>query len=210
VKGSARVLGAPAALAALDLLCRLAIADLLALNHDPAARIAALYSAILGVLKDLLLVMPAYGLFALVPRTWTLLLTHVVLFFAVLILVGDFAYFYFTLEHVEPVLFVNLNLLSMRGTLDLWVGSTAALVVGGAGAFVWLNARLLKEARPCLARRATSVGLLAACLLPALPLVVSNQPEMPLEASRGEKFLNQLPRFRRRGIRRRRPRSFAS
>jgi phosphoglycerol transferase MdoB-like AlkP superfamily enzyme len=191
VRTGALVLGAPAVLAALDLLCRLEIASLLELNHDPAARMAALHSATLGVLKDLLLVMPAYGVFALAPRASTLRLTHVVLLLAALILVGDLAYFYFTLEHVEPILFVNLNVHSLRGTLDLRGGLTAALGGVGVLALVWLNSRLLGGARPGLARPTASVFLLGACLLPTLPLMVSTQPKMPHEEHGVAKFLNQ-------------------
>lgn len=191
LKTGALVLGGPALFALLDLLGRLQLASLLALNHEPAARTAALHAAILGVLEDLLVLLPAYVAFALVPRAATLRLTHAVLALAALILAGDLAYFYFTLEHIEPVLFVNLNPVSLGGTLDLRSGWLAALGAAGALALVWLNGRLLGDARPGLPRPAASALLLGACLLPLLPQVVATQPQMPPPENGMAEFLDR-------------------
>ena len=189
-KPGALALGAPALLAILDLGVRLQIASLLELNHDPVSRSAALHSAFLGVLKDLLLVLPAYAAFALAPRASTRRLTHFVLALAALILAGDLVYFYFTLEHIEPVLFVNINLLSLGGTLEPRSAAMAALAAAGALGLIWLNARWLRAARGGLARTA-SLLLLGACLLPLLPLAVSTQPEMPHQERSLEQFLDR-------------------
>ena len=187
----ARVLAMPALFALVDLLARLQIASLLELNHESAARTAALRAAGLGALRDLAFVMPAYVAFALAPRAATRRLAHVVLGVATLILAGDLGYFYFTLEHVEPVLFVNVNLLSLGGTLEARSAATAALAGLGAVALVWLNARLLSDARAGLGRPLATVALLGGCLVPLLPLAVVTQPVMPTSENAMEQFLDR-------------------
>jgi len=187
----ARVLAMPGLFALVDLLARIQIASLLELNHESAARAAALGSAGIGVLRDLACVMPAYVAFALAPRAATRRLTHVVLGVATLILAGDLGYFYFTLEHVEPVLFVNVNLLSLGGTLEARSAATAALAALGALALVRLNARLLSDAHTDFARPLATLALAGGCLAPLLPLAVVTQPVMPAQQSAIEQFLDR-------------------
>jgi phosphoglycerol transferase MdoB-like AlkP superfamily enzyme len=186
----ARVLAAPAVFAALDLAVRLAQARLLELDHAPTWG-AAWLAALLGVAKDLLLVLPAFALFALVPRAATRRLAHVVLALAVLILAGDLVYFYLTLEHVEPILFVNVNLLSVGGVVDARGVSAAAFATALVGALVWLNARLLRGARAGLARPLGALALLAVCALPLLPLAIATEPQMPKQTQVIEEFLDR-------------------
>jgi len=184
------VLAAPALFAALDLLARLQLASLLELDHEPTNG-AAWRAALLGVSKDLLLVLPAFALFALWPRAATRRLTHAVLALAALILAGDLVYFYFTLEHVEPILFVNINLLSLGGTLEPRSAAASALAALGAALLVWLNARWLRGARADLVRPLGSLALLGVCLLPLLPLAIATEPQMPRHTEVMEAFLDR-------------------
>ena len=186
----ARVLAMPALFALVNLLARLQIASLLELNHEASARTAALCAAGLGVLRDLACVVPAYVAFALAPRAATRRLTHVVLGVALLIVAGDLGYFYFTLEHVEPVLFVNVNLLSLGGTLEARSAATAACAALGALALIWLNARFLSDART-VRRPLATLALLGGCLVPLLPLAIVTQPVMPAQQSAMEQFLDR-------------------
>jgi len=189
-KATALVLAMPALIACLDLLVRLQIAAVLQLNHDAAAQSAALRSSLLGVLKDLLLVMPAYGVLALVPCTATRRLTGIAIALAALILAADLAYFYFTLEHVEPVLFVNLNLLALAGTIELRSAASAGLAAIGTLALLWLNTRLVRGISADLARPALSILVLGACAFPLLPLAISTQPQMAHHDNEVEQFLD--------------------
>lgn len=187
---AARVLAAPALLAALDLWVRIQMAGLLELDHAPT-RVAAWRAALLGVSKDLLLVLPAFALFACLPRAATRRAAHAALALAALMLAGDLVYFYFTLEHVEPILFVNINLLSLGGTLEPRSAVAAGIAAAGAALLVWLNARWLRGAQPELARPLGSLALLGACLLPLLPLAIASSPRMPPQSKVIEEFLDQ-------------------
>lgn len=192
------MLAAPALFAALDLLARLQLASLLELDHEPTYG-AAWRAALLGVSKDLLLVLPAFVLFALRPRAAMRHLTHAVLALAALILAGDLVYFYFTLEHVEPILFVNINLLSLGGTLEPRSAAASALAALGAALLMWLNARWLRGARTERACGACAglthplgwLALLAVCLLPLLPLAIATEPQMPRHTEVMEAFLDR-------------------
>lgn len=184
------MLAAPALFAVLDLAARLHLVGLLELDHAPTHG-AAWRAALLGVSKDLGLVLPALALYGLWPRAATRRLTHVVLALATLILAGDLVYFYFTFEHVEPVLFVNINLLSLGGTLEPRSAAAAAFAALGAALLVWLNARWLHGARAELGRPLGSLALLAACALPLLPLAIATEPRMPPQTERMEEFLDR-------------------
>ncbi|MDH3213957.1 MAG: sulfatase-like hydrolase/transferase [Myxococcales bacterium] len=186
------LLFAPALLlATLDFLCRLHLASLLELDHDPAARAAALHAAVLGVAKDLFFVLPAYAVFALAPRPATLRLAHAAFAIAAAILAVDVVYFYITLEHVEPVLFVNLNRHAIRGTLT----PQSALLVAAGAVGLWalsrVNGRLLARAGRSRPSRWALALLAAAWIAAGVPLVAAARAEMPRAERPLDRFLNE-------------------
>ena len=186
------LLFAPAALlATLDFLCRLHLASLLELDHDPAARAAAIRAAGLGVAKDLFFVLPAYALFALVPRVATMRLTHAAFGLAIAILAGDVVYFYITLEHVEPVLFVNINRHSILGTLTPWNALLVATGAVGLFALSRLNGRLLAGAETSHPWRWTPAVFAAAWIAAGIPLVGAASAEMPHSEGTLDRYLNE-------------------
>ncbi len=192
VGGSRALLMVPAVLFALaDFACRLQLATLLELHHHEAARAAAFRSAASGAARDVLLVAPAYLAWALLPRPATRWLCHAVLGLAVAILAGDVVYFYFTFEHVEPVLFVNVNLLSVRGTVSPRI---AALLGSGALALAVLlrgNAWLLEHSAPSSGSRLPASLVGVGCLAALAPLAIAATPELPPEERSVERFLNE-------------------
>ena len=186
------LLFAPVALlATLDFLCRLHLASLLELDHDPVTRAAAIRAAGFGVAKDLFFVLPAYALFALVPRVATLRLTHAAFGLAIAILAGDLVYFYITLEHVEPVLFVNINRHSILGTLTPWNALLVATGAVGLFALSRLNGRLLAGTETSPPWRGTPVLFAAAWIAAGVPLVGAASAEMPHSEGTLDRFLNQ-------------------
>jgi lipoteichoic acid synthase len=180
-----------AVLAILDLLCRLHLATLLELDHDPIARAAALRAAGLGVCKDLFFVLPAYAVFALAPRSATLRLTHVAFAAAIAILAGDVVYFYITLEHVEPVLFVNINRHSVVGMLTAWNALLVAVGAVALFALTRLNGSLLARARMGGPLRWAPGVVSALWVLAGLPLVRAAHAEMPPADRSLDRFLNE-------------------
>jgi len=185
-------LAAPALLfAGIDFVCRLRLATQLELHHRSDMQVAALSAALLGVAKDLPLLLLAYGIYALWPGRVSRGLAHACLAASFVILLGDVAYFHFTLEHIEPVLFVNLNWLAIRGTL----GDAGLLLLLPAAGLLWIlvrfDARLLAKVGPPLGVRRALPLVLGLVAVGAGPLVVVHQPRMP-EGSEGvEEFLNK-------------------
>ncbi len=173
---------------ALDTFFRLQLAALLELHHDDATRAAAVPAALLGATRDLAWVLPAWVIWALLPRALTRLAVHIALVAALAILAADLVYFYQTFEHVEPVLFVNFNWLSIRSTVG--PRDLAWLVIGGLGLALLARANeaLLKRAGDSTPRRARLAAVSAPALVVACAIAAGPAVRVPL----GESSLDQL------------------
>jgi len=181
--------------AAADAAARLQLAVWLGLDHDPGARAAAGRAVAYGVAGDLAWLLPVWLLGVLWPGRAARALAAAALVLALLVLAGDTLYFHWTLEHVEPVLFHNVNASSLAGSLDARVlglgllGSAAAAALGIAGA------RALGAAAATPGGRRVAAGALLAALLGALaPATIGARPELPERASERERYLDETRR----------------
>jgi phosphoglycerol transferase MdoB-like AlkP superfamily enzyme len=184
-------LGPAFAFFALDTLARLNVAALLDLQLGEATRAAALPAALLGSASDLVCVLPAYALWALFPRPATRRLTHAVFAVVCAIVAIDLAYFYQTFEHVEPVVFVNFNLLSVRGTLGWTEVAWSLIGILTVIAFCRWNRTALARAERAVPGAQRFAALAVATVVAAIPLVAGTTVQIPLGEQPSERFLNK-------------------
>ena len=173
------------AFAVLDFACRLGLASLLELLPPAVALPQSLVASALGVGVDLVVVLPAYALLAFAPSRATRALSCTVFTASMAIVVADSIYFFNTFEHIEPVLFNNINASSIPG-LASGAGARAfaiatALSALGLTAIVWTHASWqhhLAQVR----RRGWSLALAAGAVASAVLGLSDVRVEMPKRA----------------------------
>jgi hypothetical protein len=135
-----------AAFAVLDFACRLGLASLLELLRPSVGLPQSLGASALGTGVDLVFLLPAYAVLAFAPCRATRALSCAVFTASLAILVADTIYFFNTFEHIEPVLFNNINGSSILGFV---AGPVAIATVFSAlvlAAIVWTHASWQRRA----------------------------------------------------------------
>jgi hypothetical protein len=176
--------------ALLDGLCRLQLARLLELHRSWASLFPSLRASALGVGVDLFFLLPAYALYALAPCKATRALTTGVFAAALAILAADAVYFFHTFEHIEPVIFNNINRFSILGSLT---GAAARGLLFAALGFAAVVLAHVYWQRYTARRRNPSWGLpFAAGAAAAAALGLSGaRVELPQNEQQFENFLNK-------------------
>jgi hypothetical protein len=179
-----------AAFAVLDFACRLGLARLLELLRPSVGLPRSAGASLLGVGVDLAFVLPAYAVLAFAPWRAIRALTCAVFAASLAILVADTIYFFNTFEHIEPVLFNNINGSSIRGLVAGAGAIGSALSALGLAAIVWIHASWQRHAAN---GRRPGWGLaLAGAAAAAATLGLSDvRVEMPPQARGGESYRDE-------------------
>jgi lipoteichoic acid synthase len=176
--------------ALLDGLCRLQLAWLLELHRPWASFLPALRATALGVGVDLVFVLPVYAAYALAPYRTTRALTTAVFALALAILIADAVYFFHTFEHIEPVVFNNVNRFSILGAATGVAATGPFIAALGFIAIVFAHGIWHRHTAH---RRSLSWGLSLAVASAASATLgfSSTRIEMPKAEKQIESFLNE-------------------
>jgi hypothetical protein len=179
-----------AAFAALDFACRLWLAWLLELLRPSAGLLQSLVACAIGVGVDLVFVLPAYALLAFTPCGATRALSCLVFTACLAVLGADAIYFFNTFEHVEPVLFNNINRSSVLGSVAGSVAIGAAVSALALAAVAWTHAFWARNAAN--GRQRGLALALAACAVASAALGSSDiRARMPKQDREAESYLNE-------------------
>lgn len=173
-----------------DGLCRLQLAWLLELHRPWASFLPALRATALGVGVDLVFLLPVYAAYALAPCRTTRALTTAVFALALAVLIADAVYFFHTFEHIESVVFNNVNRFSVLGAVTGAAATGPFFAALGFAAIVFAHGFWQRHAAH---RRSLSWGLaLATAAAASATLGLSGAHiEMPADEKEIEAFLNE-------------------